>query len=163
MQTQGLNLFIVDDNKSLVTALKLYLQSKFGISLKISTFNDGESCLESINQDTHIVILDHLMAGKTGVEVLKSIKTINPKTEVIMLSNHADMATAIESFRAGAVDYIVKGPSSWNRVTKLVNQIITAPIRLIVREFGVSKFVAIFFLTFFTMAMVVATTLHYMK
>src|SRR6185312_8076625 len=124
----------------------------------ISTFNDGESCLEQVNKDTHIVILDHFMKGKNGVEVLKSIKDINPNTEVIMLSNNTDMATAIESFRAGAVDYVVKGPTSWNRVTHLVGQIITAPIRLIVKEFGVSKFVAIFFLTFFTMAIVVLTT-----
>ncbi|HXD94666.1 MAG TPA: response regulator, partial [Bacteroidia bacterium] len=74
MQTQGLNLFIVDDNKSMVTALKQYLQNKFGISLVISTFNDGESCLEKIDKETHIVILDHNMQGKNGIEVLKSIK-----------------------------------------------------------------------------------------
>jgi DNA-binding NtrC family response regulator len=163
MQTQGLNLFIVDDNKSLVTALKLYLQSKFGISLKISTFNDGESCLEKVNQDTHIVILDHFMEGKNGVEVLKSIKAINPNTEVIMLSNHADMAIAVESFRAGAIDYVVKGPSSWNRITKHVSHIITAPIRLIVKEFGVSKYMAIFLLTFVTMGIVVFTVLQTIK
>jgi len=163
MQTQGLNLFIVDDNKSMVTALKLYLQSKFGISLQISTFNDGESCLEKVNQDTHIVILDHIMEGKNGVEVLKSIKAINPKTEVIMLSSNEDMAVAIESFRAGAIDYVVKGPSSWKKITKLVGHVITAPVRLIVAEFGVSKFMAMFLLTFITMGIAVFLALHFMK
>ncbi|HKC67402.1 MAG TPA: response regulator [Bacteroidia bacterium] len=163
MPAQGLNLFIVDDNKSLVTALKQYLQNKFGFSLNISTFNDGESCLQKLKDDTHIVILDHYMEGKNGVEVLKSIKSINPNTEVIMLSNHADMAIAVESFRAGAIDYVVKGPTSWNKITKHINYIITAPIRLIVKEFRVSKYMAIFMLTFLTMAVVVVTALHFLK
>jgi DNA-binding NtrC family response regulator len=162
MQTQGLNLFIVDDNKSMVTALKQYLQNKFGISLVISTFYDGESCLEKIDKETHIVILDHNMQGKNGIEVLKSIKAINPNTKVIMLSSNEDMETAINSFRAGAEDYVVKGLSSWKKITQLVSRIITAPIQLIVDEFGVSKYMAIFFLTFFSMAIVVVSTLHYM-
>jgi len=163
MQTQGLNLFIVDDNTSMVTALKLYLQNRFGISIQISTFSDGESCLEKVDDQTHIVILDHFLEGKNGVEVLKSIKAINPKTEVIMLSGNEDMAVAIESFRAGATDYVVKGPSSWKKITNLVNHIITAPIRIIVNEFGVSKYMAIFLLTFVVMAVVVSSTLHFMK
>jgi two-component system OmpR family response regulator len=163
METQALNLFIVDDNKSLVMALKQYLQNKFGINLKISTFNDGESCLQKVNEDTHVVILDHYMEGKNGVEVLKSIKAINPKTEVIMLSGNEDMGVAIESFRAGAIDYVVKGPTAWARITKLVNHVITAPIRLLTREFGVSKFMAIFLLTFATMGVAVFLALHFMK
>jgi DNA-binding NtrC family response regulator len=163
MQAQGLNLFIVDDNTSMVTALKQYLQNRFGISVQISTFSDGESCLEKVDEQTHIVILDHFLEGKNGVEVLKSIKMINPKTEVIMLSSNEDMAVAIESFRAGATDYVVKGPSSWKKITKLVNHIITAPIRIIVKEFGVSKYMAIFLLTFVIMAIVVFSVLHIMK
>ncbi len=163
MQAQGLNLFIVDDNTSMVTALKQYLQNRFGISVQISTFSDGESCLEKVDEQTHIVILDHFLEGKNGVEVLKSIKMINPKTEVIMLSSNEDMAVAIESFRAGATDYVVKGPSSWKKITKLVNHIITAPIRIIVKEFGVSKYMAIFLLTFVLMAIVVFSVLHVMK
>jgi DNA-binding NtrC family response regulator len=163
METQGLNLFIVDDNKSMVTALKHYLQNKFGLDVKISTFYDGESCLEKVNKDTHIVILDHFLNGKNGLEVLKLIKAKNPKTEVIMLSSNEDIALAIDSFRAGAKDYVIKGPSSWKKITKLVSHIITEPIRIIIREFGVSKYMAIFLLTFLTMGVVVFCVLHSMK
>ena len=163
METQGLNLFIVDDNKSMVTALKQYLQNKFGLDIKISTFYDGESCLEKVNKDTHIVILDHFLNGKNGLEVLKLIKAKSPKTEVIMLSSNEDIALAIDSFRAGAKDYVIKGPSSWKKITKLVSHIITEPIRIIIREFGVSKYMAIFLLTFLTMGIVVLCVLQSMK
>ncbi len=74
METQGTNLFIVDDNRLLATDLKHYLQNRFGNDLQISTFDDGESCLLRVNNDTHIVILDYLLEGENGLEILKSIK-----------------------------------------------------------------------------------------
>ncbi len=155
METQRINLFIVDDNKSLVAALKQFLQNKFGTNINISTFYDGESCLAKINKYTDMVILDHFLNGKNGLEVLKEIKEINPKTEVIMLSSNDDIALAVQSFRSGAKDYVVKGPNSWKKLTKLVHHIVTEPIRIIAREFGVSKFMAIFLLTFLTMGIAV--------
>lgn len=135
METQGINLFIVDDNKLLVTDLKNYLQTRFQSSLEISTFYDGESCLKEINKDTHIVILDYFLDGKNGLDILKLIKTTNPKTEVIMLSNNEDIAVAIETFRAGAKDYVIKGDGYWKKIIKLVNGMIAKPIRIIVKGF----------------------------
>lgn len=159
METQGINLFIVDDNKLLVADMRIFLQNRFGVSVQISTFYDGESCLEKIDKDTHIVILDYNMGGENGLDVLKEIKRINPKTEVIMLSGTEDMAIAIESFRIGAKDYVIKGERSWNKLQRVVNQIITEPVRLMVREFGVSKYMAVFLLTFVTMGLLVGCVL----
>jgi two-component system response regulator AtoC len=163
METQGLNLFIVDDNKLMVSTLKQYLQNRFGLGIQISTFYDGDSCLKKVDKDTHIVILDYFMEGKNGLETLKSIKSINPKTEVIMLSGNEDMALVIDSFRAGANDYVVKGSGAWKKISKVISHIITAPIRLMVKEFGVSKYFAIFMLTFVTMGIAVVIALNLLK
>jgi DNA-binding NtrC family response regulator len=107
MEKQGMNLFIVDDDKLVVSDLKIYLNFRFGNDINISTFTDGESCLKKIDKDTHIVILDYFLNGKTGVEILKLIKDINPKTEVIMMSSNEDVSLAIQSFRNGASDYVI--------------------------------------------------------
>ena len=163
MKTQETNLFIVDDDTLMVTALEHHLHNKFGNGVRISTFNDGDSCLKKVDKDTDIVILDYFMEGKNGLEVLKSIKSINPKTEVIMLSNNKDMVTAVETFRAGAKDYVVKDNDSWTKITKLVTYIVTEPIRIMVREFGISKFMAIFLLTFVTMGIITLGVLWAMK
>lgn len=163
METQGLNLFIVDDNKLMATDLKHFLNNRFGADVRISTFNDGESCLEKVDKNTHIVILDYLMDGINGLEVLKKIKAINSKTEVIMLSGNEDMAVAIQTFKSGAKDYVIKGKGSWKKLTNLVQHIIMQPIRIMVREFGVSKFMAIFLLTFVTMGIVTWAVLHMMQ
>jgi hypothetical protein len=163
METQPTNLFIVDDNKLMVLALEQHLKNKFGVSINISTFYDGESCLEKVDTTTDIVILDYNLDGIDGLEILKLIKEINPKTEVIMLSSNESIVLAIESFREGARDFVIKKPGSWQKVTRLVNYIITEPIRYMVREFGVSKFVAIFLLTFVTMGVVVSAVLFAMR
>lgn len=163
MSTQGMNLFIVDDDKLVVSDLKIYLNHRFGNDINISTFYDGESCLEKLDMDTHVVILDYFLNGQNGLEILKLIKEKNPKTEVIMLSGNEDIALAIQSFRNGATDYVIKGQGALKKISKLILNIITEPIRIIVREFGVSKFMAIFLLTFITMGIVVACVLYFMK
>ncbi len=157
------NLFIVDDDRLMITELKHCLEKRFGVSIRISTFNDGESCLQKVDKDTNIVILDYFLNGKSGLEVLKLIKEINPKTEVIMFSCNEDVITAIETFKAGAKDYVVKGQGSWKKLIKIVNYIITEPIRIMVREFGVTKYMAIFLLIFVTMALMIFFALYMMK
>src|SRR4051812_4884795 len=112
-QTQKLNIFIVDDNKLMDILLKQYLERKFGPNINISVFYDGESCLAKVDKNTNIVILDYFLDSinkyaKNGLEILRSIKKINPKTEVIMLSSNEDKSLANESFREGATEYIVK-------------------------------------------------------
>jgi DNA-binding NarL/FixJ family response regulator len=155
METNNINLFIVDDNAIMVNNLKHYLQSRFGAGFNISTFSNGESCLKEINSSTHIVIMDYSLEGKNGLEVLKEIKAINPKTEVIMLSANEDIAVAIELFRNGATDYVVKGKGSAKKVTDRIYHILTAPIRILVKEFGVSKYMAAFLTMFVTMGIIV--------
>ena len=163
METQGLNLFIVDDNKLFESTLEKYLQKRFGLGINIFMFNDESSCLKEIGEKTDVVILDYYMPNKSALKTLKSIKSINPKTEVIMLSSNKNIGLAVEMHQQGARDYIVKGPKSLSKIIYILNFIITAPIRLLVREFKVSKFVAIFLLTFILMGIIVVSVLRGMN
>lgn len=161
MNTQGLNLFIIDDNQLAATGLKIYLNNRFGTNLTISTFNTGASALTEVDANTAIVILDYQLEGENGNDILKSIKKINPTTEVIMLSSNENIATAIESFRNGATDYVVKGEKAWKKVTSLVYGVITYPVRIMVREWGLNKYLALFILTFVVMGIVAYLSVQY--
>jgi DNA-binding NtrC family response regulator len=136
MEAQGTKLFIVDDNKLLVTNLKFYLENRFGDSIAISTFENGESCLKEISTDTNIIVLDYFMDGKNGLDTLKEIKKNNPKTKVIMLSNNEDIAIAIETFRAGAKDYLLKENDYLKRLTTIIGKLLKRPIHIIVKGFS---------------------------
>jgi len=154
MNTQALNLMIVEDNAVMATGLRKYLYKKFGLNLNISTFYSGSSALKNIDDTTNIVILDYDLKGQNADDVLVSIKKINPKTEVIILSSHEEIGLAIDSFCKGASDYVVKGQNAWQKIGALVYSVLMYPIHIFVKEFGVSKFVAIFIFTFFTVGIV---------
>lgn len=158
-----MNLFIVDDNPMVVIGLRQYLTTRFGDSLAISTFSSGETALEKLDGSTNIVILDYYLEGENGNEVLRSIKAVNPKTEVIMLSANENIGIAIESFRNGAADYVVKGDKAWKKVTSLVYKSLTYPLRIMVREFGINKYVGMFLLTFMAMGMCVFFALKFIS
>src|SRR3989338_103074 len=83
MDTQQIKLFIIDDNPQLVVDLRKYLESNFGESLTIFTYNSSESALKSIDHETDIVILDCDLPGADGNEILKSIKKQSKNTENI--------------------------------------------------------------------------------
>jgi DNA-binding NtrC family response regulator len=156
-----LNLFIVEDNASLANSLQQFLETKFGDELNISKFTNGESALQKVDSSTNIVLLDCDLNNIKGNEVLKKIKQINGKTEVIMLTSNGDIEIAINAFKNGATDYVVKGKNSFGKIRLLVEQIVTYPIKFLVREMKISKFLAIFLLTFIIMGIVVLLVYQY--
>jgi len=155
MKTQKLNLFIVDANKSASEELKKHLQNQFGGDIDILTFKDGKSCLEEVESDTHIVILNYSQEDKNGLNLLKAIKDVNPRTEVILLTEHTDITLAIESYQAGAKTLVVKGPDSRSKITSLVSRIVMAPIKIIEKELGLSQRLAMFLMSFITIGVIV--------
>lgn len=149
-KTQQLNLFIVDDNQLMVVDLRNYLTDIFGDIFTIYTFNTGASALKKVDENTAVVILDYFLKDELGNEVLKSIKKINPKTEVIMLSSNDDVKVAIEAFRNGAADYVIKGNKADKKITYIIYNIAAFPVEFIAKEFKISKYIALYILTFLT-------------
>lgn len=148
MNTQAMNLFIVDSNKQQADRLERSLYNRFGTSLNISTFYAGEICLEKVDENTHFVVLSYFFSGANGNEILKSIKAINPKTEVIMLSSNEKIITIIESYRQGATDYIIKDENAWRKLVPHVYRKISEPIRRLGREYGAKAYLAMFLIAF---------------
>ena len=79
------------------------------LNFEVAAAGSGEEGLKRIaEQEPDIVLLDLQMPGISGLETLKAIRESNPGVEVIMLTGHGSIDTAIESIRAGAFDYVVK-------------------------------------------------------
>ncbi len=69
----------------------------------------GEEGIEkSKHENFDLMVCDIMMPGKSGVEVLKEIKVIQPEVEVVMATGYATLETAVESMKQGAFDYIPK-------------------------------------------------------
>ncbi len=59
-------------------------------------------------KEVDVVVLAVLMPGKSGIDTLREMKQLKPLTEVIMLTGHATVETAIEGMKLGAYDYLLK-------------------------------------------------------
>ncbi|MFO8058319.1 MAG: response regulator [bacterium] len=101
-----IRVLVVDDEQEFVKPLKERLELR---EMDVSTAVSGEEALEKIQQFNYdVIILDIVMPGVDGIEVLKTIKKDHPLTEVIMLTGHATVESAIEGMKQGAFDYLMK-------------------------------------------------------
>jgi DNA-binding NtrC family response regulator len=97
---------IVDDEESFANTLVERLEIRdYNVTASYSG-NDALAMLKKLNFD--VVILDVAMPGMSGIETLREIKEIKPLTEVIMLTGHATVETAIEGMKLGAMDFLIK-------------------------------------------------------
>jgi DNA-binding response OmpR family regulator len=101
-----IKVLIVDDEKDFTELLSERLETR-GFKTRIAF--DGNEAISRLNEENaDVVLLDVMMPGKSGVETLKEIKNSWPITEVIMLTGHATVETAIEGMKLGAYDYLIK-------------------------------------------------------
>lgn len=101
------NVLLVDDEEPFVATLTKRLRRR---DLEITAAHDGKSALEQLAATARleVVILDVKMPGMDGIETLREIKLQHPLVEVIMLTGHATVETAIEGMKLGAFDYLMK-------------------------------------------------------
>ncbi|TAK50644.1 MAG: sigma-54-dependent Fis family transcriptional regulator [Bacteroidetes bacterium] len=100
------SVFIVEDDPTLRRLLERVVTENWGFEAQ--TFPDGISCLENLHEPPDIVLLDIMMPGKSGVEVLAEIKLSFPELPVIMISAQENVGVALETLKRGATDYICK-------------------------------------------------------
>ncbi len=99
-------LLVIDDEPAIREGVRRILESE---SFKVETFASGHSALERIRQESFdLVITDLKMPGISGMDVLKSIKEIQPDLPVIFITGYSSVDSAVEVMKLGAVDYIAK-------------------------------------------------------
>lgn len=98
---------LVDDEVPFVETMVKRLSRR---DFDLLTAYSGQEALDAMEKDPRVdvVILDVKMPGMDGIETLKEIKLRYPLVEVIMLTAHATVETAIDGMKLGAFDYLMK-------------------------------------------------------
>jgi DNA-binding response OmpR family regulator len=100
------NVLLVDDEERFLKTTKSLLEKE---DCKILTAVDGWQGVEQLKAHRiDVVVLDVKMPGIDGIEVLRRIKDLQPIVEVIMLTGHSTLDTAIKGLKLGAFDYLTK-------------------------------------------------------
>ena len=119
------SVLLVDDEASFVETLAKRITKR---GLKVETALSGSWALDKLDEggaSTYdVVILDVKMPGMDGLETLALIKSRHPNVEVIMLTGHATVESAIEGMKAGAYDYLMK-PCEMDLLLAKIDQAVT--------------------------------------
>lgn len=89
----------------------------------VKGFHTAKEFFQYNGEAADVVTLDYILPDSTGDEVLQKIKTSNPDSEVIIISEQDKIATAVDLIKQGAYDYIVKEKDIRDRLLSTVNNI----------------------------------------
>lgn len=97
---------LVDDEQQFVSTLAERLELR-GIAARVAY--NGDQALEAVEIDApNIIVLDVIMPGMKGLEVLRHVKAKHPEVQVILLTGQGATRDGIEGMRLGAFDYMIK-------------------------------------------------------
>jgi len=101
-----IDILIVDDEQDFVEMLTMRLTDE---GHRVRAAYDGDEGLVALeNASCDVVILDIRMPRMDGITALKEIKRLHPVVEVILLTGHGAVDTAVEGLKSGAFDYVQK-------------------------------------------------------
>lgn len=98
---------VVDDDEVIRDVLSAVFDAD---GFSVETFDSGERFLERVGEERPpaCVLLDVLMPGRSGLDVLKALNAQGGSAPVIMISGSADIPMAVDAIRHGALDFIEK-------------------------------------------------------
>lgn len=111
MASRSGNILIVDDNRSILSALEILLRPVFG---EMTLLTSPENIQPELRRkDYNIVVLDMnfkagINTGNEGIFWLGKIREVNPDISVVMITAYGDIETAVKALKAGATDFVLK-------------------------------------------------------
>jgi DNA-binding NtrC family response regulator len=116
----GLRILFADDEAHLRDLMQIELPR---MGHEVTVCPDGASALRALEKGSYdAALLDLRMPGLTGIEVLGKIRQMSPETQVVILTGHATVDTAVQALRLGAFDYLTK-PCKWAELEVILNRV----------------------------------------
>jgi DNA-binding NtrC family response regulator len=98
--------FIVDDEQAISKLLTYWVKDKWKYDVEV--FSNGEDLLRRMTAKPDLILLDIMLPGMDGLEILKRVKQIDNNLPVIILSAQGSVEVAVDSLKFGAFDYFPK-------------------------------------------------------
>ncbi len=113
------NILVVDDESTARKSLAEILRLE---GFRVTTAENGKAAIQSLEEEEYdVMLLDIRMPGMDGMEVLKQATRLSPECQIVLLTAHGTLESAIEALRQGAHDYLLK-PASPHEILSSVNR-----------------------------------------
>ena len=104
--SDDLKVLVVEDDPANRDSLRRVLERE---RMAVLTASNGREALDIVRAESvAVVVTDFQMPGMTGLELLQSVKTLAPETEVILITAYGTIEMAVQAMKEGAYDFVVK-------------------------------------------------------
>ncbi|MGZ4034907.1 MAG: response regulator [Bacteroidia bacterium] len=145
--------FIVEDNE--LYSLMLQYSLSNDTVIQCICFKTGEECIQNLDMDPMLVILDFWLPGMNGKETFEQIQQKKPDIPVVMLTRNQDKKLKKEFIKKGVYDYLYKEDDSILQIKKIINSVHDEIIK---EEQNQSTSIKIIFCILFFIAIIIAFT-----
>jgi DNA-binding NtrC family response regulator len=100
------SILIIEDDEMLADNIRVHLERNQWETHVAHSAEEGLKTLEAVRPD--MVLTDHMLPGKTGLDVIKSALAIDPQLKIVMITGEGSVQVAVDAMKAGACDYLAK-------------------------------------------------------
>lgn len=109
-RTQDMNILVVDDEEKICELIKIFLESAYEFRTIVTAPNAAQAMQKFANQDFDLVIIDHVMPGKAGIEFVEQLRhsVKYNKLKVVLISGYLQQEDVLTAIQLGVKHIIVK-------------------------------------------------------
>lgn len=113
----SINVLIVDDERDFADALAERMKKR---NFHVDIAEDGPSAINCVSNNNYdAIVLDLVLPGMDGIETLKQIVSINPDSQVILLTGRGTIEKGVEAIKSGAFEFLEKPVKLENLLDKI--------------------------------------------
>jgi two-component system chemotaxis response regulator CheY len=122
---QDMNILVIDDEEKICELIKIFLESAFPFHSVVAAPNAGQAMQKFANQEFDLLIVDHVMPGKAGVEFIEQLRNSVKfnKLKIILISGYLQQEDVLAAIQHG-VRHIVVKPFTRQQLVQQVGDIL---------------------------------------
>lgn len=107
---QDMNVLVIDDEEKICELIKIFLESAFNFHSVVSAPNAAQAMQKFANQDFDLMIVDHVMPGKAGIEFIGQLRNSVKfnKLKIILISGYLQQEDVLQAIELGIKHIVVK-------------------------------------------------------
>lgn len=107
---EDMNVLVIDDEEKICELIKIFLESAFPFHSVVAAPNSAQAMQKFANQDFDLIIVDHVMPGKAGVEFIEQLRNSvrYNKIKVILISGYLQQEDVLQAIQLGIRHIVVK-------------------------------------------------------
>ena len=137
-----MKILIVEDDTYYNSALTRYIHTVCNennypdIEFEINSYYSAQECLENLEDDTNLMILDYFLINEdepetfNGADIIREVKKNNPECQFIIISEQQNPSVASQLMRMGVIEYIDKNISNRNRLGFVLQKLLRNEVQI---------------------------------